>query len=343
MKHSVSGMRAQTDVDMQIEWQANSRIALVGSSGAGKTTLLRSIAGFESELSEHGSFQSLHPWQRSCSYLHQQPVMFAHQTVSQTFAFSAEHRHQRYADLPFNDWISWLGITELLNKKCSDLSGGQQQRVALIRALFCQPKLLLLDESFASLDRENVLQACRVIDDYSHLTNSGFILASHQDKPLRMLCREVVVVEDLKTKAIQPLFNVLNQQLGGQLKTTLTCHCVELEHQFLASTLEGQTLYAEQPEWWQPGLARFTLDASSVSISLADRAQTSLVNRLNVTIDSHQQHGSDHFKVWLTLGETGFWAIVSHWSWDRLGLHDGQSVFAEFKVGALEWSGQWFQ
>lgn len=340
MKVSVTGTLGKQPVHLQAQWQAGSRIALLGSSGAGKTTLLRAIAGFDSSLNITSDFSGQPAWQRSVSYIHQQSVMFPHLTVEQSFEFAATHRLASHGNLPFDDWIQWLDLTELLKKKSAQLSGGQQQRVALLRALFSQPELLLLDESFSSLDAERVTQACRVIDDYCQKTNAGFFMISHQDKPVRMLCHEAIQVENLQSSGVLPIFDALNKGQPDQLKTTLVGLCTGQEHHFLKSTLCDQVVYSSLPNEWQPGAARFTIDAHAISISLADRAQTSLVNRLAVIVGSHELHGLEHYRLWLTLGDIGFWAIVSHWSWQRLGLADQQKVFAEFKVGALEWAGQ---
>lgn len=340
MKVSVTGKLGSQRVNLQAQWQERSRIALLGNSGAGKTTLLRAIAGFESALSIASDFNGQSAWQRSVSYVHQQSVMFPHLTVEQSFDFAASHRRGNHEGLPFDDWIQWLDLTELLKKKSAQLSGGQQQRVALVRALFSQPTLLLLDESFSSLDADRVIQACRVVDDYCLKTNAGFFMISHQDKPVRMLCHEAIQIENLQSNGVVPIFDALNSGQPDQLKTTLVGLCTGQEHHFLTSTLSDQIVYSSLPSEWHEGAARFTIDAHAISISLAERAQTSLVNRLAVTIEKHEPHGLEHYRLWLSLGGIGFWAIVSHWSWQRLGLADQQKVFAEFKVGALEWAGQ---
>jgi ABC-type molybdate transport system ATPase subunit len=340
MKFRLFGTLALQQVDMFIQWQASCRIAVLGDSGAGKTTLLRALAGFDSSLSIETDFETKPIWQNAICYLHQHPVMFPHMSVQQSFHFASKHRQGTGQHLPFAQWAEWLEITPLLHQKSAELSGGQQQRVALLRALHSQPSLLLLDESFSSLDANMVVQACRVVDDYCRRTQAGFLLISHQDKPVRMLCDEAILVSELQSSEKTSIFEALNQWQADQLKTTLTGHCLDQDHRFLRTQVANQIVYSALPSQWQPGLARFTLDAHAISISLAERAQTSLVNRLQVTIMSHEQHDEDHFRLWLTCDDIGFWAIVSCWSWQRLGLMDQQLVFAEFKVGALEWEGQ---
>lgn len=340
MKVTVTGALGQLPVNLNAQWQAGSRIALLGDSGAGKTTLLRALAGFDTSFKVTGDLTQQAPWQRSVSYIHQHSVMFPHLTVEQSFKFAAKHRHGQLDNLPYDEWIEWLDLTELLNKKSIQLSGGQQQRVALVRALFSQPALLLLDESFSSLDASRVMQACRVVDDYCQRTQAGFFMTSHQDKPIRMLCCEAIQIDQLQSSVAMSIFDALNEGQPNQLKTTIIGLCHGQEHHFLQSTLADQVVFSSLPSHWRKGAARFTIDANAISISLADRAQTSLVNRLAVMIEKHEPYGAEHYRLWLTLGDVGFWAVVSHWSWQRLGLENQQKVFAEFKVGALEWAGQ---
>jgi ABC-type lipoprotein export system ATPase subunit len=75
-----------------------------------------------------------------------------------------------------------LGVASFMNKKAGILSYGQRQRMAIIRAM-CQPfELLLMDEPFSHLDKENIEKACSLIKTETELNRAGYIIASLGDR-----------------------------------------------------------------------------------------------------------------------------------------------------------------
>ncbi len=132
--------------------------ALVGPSGAGKTLLLETILGLK--RAESGSIVcmgvsmgSVPPERMRISYLPQDLALFPHMSVMENVAFCT-----RFLDGTGGDTVrriaGMLGIEHLLDRpSISTLSGGESQRVALARALVASPRLLVLDEPFAALDR----------------------------------------------------------------------------------------------------------------------------------------------------------------------------------------------
>ncbi|WP_165831946.1 ABC transporter ATP-binding protein [Aliidiomarina sp. B3213] len=136
---------------------------LLGPSGCGKTTLLRAIAGFEPVQS--GSItladklmsspaQLVPPEKREIGMVFQDFALFPHLNVGENISFglhkwSTGEKSQRVKQL-----LEYVGLEGYENRFPHQLSGGQQQRIALARALAPQPKLLLLDEPFSSLDAE---------------------------------------------------------------------------------------------------------------------------------------------------------------------------------------------
>ena len=136
---------------------------LLGASGCGKTTLLRVIAGFEKaqqgSVQLNGSLLSaakhfVEPEKRGIGMVFQDFALFPHLNIEKNVAFgldgfSPQEKQQRIAEM-----LELVGLSEMRKRYPHQLSGGQQQRVALARALAPQPKLLLLDEPFSSLDVE---------------------------------------------------------------------------------------------------------------------------------------------------------------------------------------------
>jgi len=153
------GVVAVNHVDLEIE--EGEIFSLLGPSGCGKTTLLRMVAGLENIdsgdiLIEGEVVNTIPPYKRDCSIVFQQLALFPHMTVSENIAFGLEERkvskpeiRQRVSDL-----LDLMGLGQMGNRRPNQLSGGQQQRVALARSLVLKPKVLLLDEPLASLDRK---------------------------------------------------------------------------------------------------------------------------------------------------------------------------------------------
>ena len=136
---------------------------LLGPSGCGKTTLLRAIAGFEPVATGNISLQqqvvssdSLQqaPEQRQVGMVFQDFALFPHLNVADNISFGLGHLSRPARKAKVQQLLQLVGLPDFAKRHIYQLSGGQQQRVALARALAPQPKMLLLDEPFSSLDTE---------------------------------------------------------------------------------------------------------------------------------------------------------------------------------------------
>lgn len=136
---------------------------LVGPSGCGKTTILRSIAGFETPAAGSIFLQQqevsnanwqLAPEQRKVGMVFQDFALFPHLTVADNISFGLRQQSKTDKAAKVAELLQLVGLPELGGRYIHQLSGGQQQRVALARALAPEPKVLLLDEPFSSLDTE---------------------------------------------------------------------------------------------------------------------------------------------------------------------------------------------
>ena len=146
-----------TGVDLHVP--AGSLTAILGPSGSGKTTLLRVLAGFEradagtvtiGSRVVDGPGVQVAPERRRIGYVPQEGSLFPHLTVAANVGFGLPRRHRRGPLIA--ELLEAVGLSGLGSRYPHQLSGGQQQRVALARALAIQPKIVLLDEPFASLD-----------------------------------------------------------------------------------------------------------------------------------------------------------------------------------------------
>ena len=156
-----------------------------GKSGIGKSTLFNIIAGLimpqngkimlDDVLLNDKNF-SLETEKRQVGYVFQDFALFPHINVKRNiqYAISSE-----VSEL-FDELISKLGLFELLDKMPHELSGGQQQRVALLRAILMKPKILLLDEPFSNLDKNNIDAAQKIISQIISLFDIPCLLISHE-------------------------------------------------------------------------------------------------------------------------------------------------------------------
>ncbi|RWR05479.1 ABC transporter ATP-binding protein [Paenirhodobacter populi] len=205
-------VKALDDINMAID--KHEFISLLGPSGSGKTTLLRIIAGLETPsagrvLIDGKDVTGQPPHQRGVAMVFQEFLLFPHRTVVENLSFPLRMLHLERGEIARR--VGWaleiLSLTGLENRYPRELSGGQQQRVALGRGLVASPKLLLLDEPLANLDRELRQEMEIEIRRYQKELGIPFIYVTHnQEEALSMSDRIAVMsmgdVEDFAERTI---------------------------------------------------------------------------------------------------------------------------------------------
>jgi iron(III) transport system ATP-binding protein len=150
---------------------------LIGPSGCGKTSLLRAVAGLErlaagriridgEVLADAATGQHLSPEARRIGMVFQDYALFPHLSVEANVDFGIRHLPSAQRRQRTQEVLDLVGLAHAARRAPHQLSGGQQQRIALARALAPNPRLLLLDEPFSSLDidlRERLAQELRAI------------------------------------------------------------------------------------------------------------------------------------------------------------------------------------
>jgi putrescine transport system ATP-binding protein len=147
--------------DVSLDVQRGEIFCLLGGSGSGKTTLLRMLAGFEIPTSgkiyiDGQDMCEIPPYDRPVNMMFQSYALFPHMTVEKNVAFGLEQERLGRQEIRrrVGEILEIVKMSSFLARKPHQLSGGQRQRVALARALVKRPKLLLLDEPLAALDRK---------------------------------------------------------------------------------------------------------------------------------------------------------------------------------------------
>jgi molybdate transport system ATP-binding protein len=180
-------------------------LVLFGSSGSGKTTILRCIAGLTtpdegSIVLDNQSYYSsqqkifLPPQHRQIGFMFQEYALFPHMSVKKNIWYGVK-QPKVLANPLYDKLMSVLKIEHLSFRYIDKLSGGEKQRVALARALMAEPKILLLDEPFSSLDNETRFELQAELKRMQELWNIPFILVTHDPEEARALGDQIFFLE----------------------------------------------------------------------------------------------------------------------------------------------------
>jgi molybdate transport system ATP-binding protein len=205
----VAALKKRDGFTLQAEFEAPTPgiVALFGRSGCGKTTLVNIISGLlaadearieldDVVLADTRAGISVPVERRRIGYVFQDARLFPHFSVLGNLRYGLKRAVVSPRQLiDFDEVVSLLGLSRLLNRRPHQLSGGERQRVSLGRALLSQPQLLLLDEPLASLDiarREEVLPYLQALRDRLSLP---MVYVSHQLEEVLQLATHVVLME----------------------------------------------------------------------------------------------------------------------------------------------------
>lgn len=344
--------------ELNVEFELDFRqgiIGLTGPSGCGKTTLLRVIAGLENrylgqvslnELVLFGDGVNLPPEKRHIGMVFQQAIFFDHLDVLGNLNFGLKRARSKQFSL--EQVIDWCGLETLVHHKAHQLSGGQKQRVALARALLNNPTMLLLDEPLTGIDVASRTQLIAVLHQVFQQTGLPMVMVSHQLNDIRLLCRQLLLMEQGKISAFGDTLALLNQYQTGQLlehniTATITCRVSEFDDDCQTVTrldFEQQQIelaYGYSLEVGQQVMA--VINAQDVSVCLSRPMDSSIVNCLAVTIDKITRLACSHQLLHLRVGQQFIFAKVTGQSVKRLQLSEGINVFAQFKANALNYLG----
>jgi len=177
-------------------------IHLSGDNGAGKTTLMKILAGLDKPCSGQVSVTpNVHRWWKKrlhpqVIYLHQTPYIFAG-AVADNLAYGLKIRRQCHADISkkVSDALAWSRLEPLAKQPAHSLSGGEKQRLALARAWLLEPKILLLDEPTANLDKQSLEAVAELVADLLQ-SSTSVMVSSHQKNQVTQQCKRHVHLAD---------------------------------------------------------------------------------------------------------------------------------------------------
>jgi molybdate transport system ATP-binding protein len=192
-------------LDVAFEAPTPGVVALFGRSGAGKTTAIDLIAGLlqpdtgriaiDGELLFERGGIDVPPEKRRIGYVFQDARLFPHLSVRGNLRYGEQRAPGRARSIGLDEIVELLGLRELLGRRPQRLSGGERQRAAIGRALLAQPRLLLLDEPLAGVDRARREEVLPYLERLRDRFRIPIVYVSHQFEEVLRLATHVVLLE----------------------------------------------------------------------------------------------------------------------------------------------------
>jgi putrescine transport system ATP-binding protein len=194
-----SGVTAVNNISLDI--YRGELFTILGGSGSGKTTLLRMLGGFARPtdgkiLIDGADMTDVPPYLRPVNMMFQSYALFPHMTVKQNIAYGLKKEKvpaSEIADRVAN-MLELVRLPKLAERKPDRLSGGERQRVALARALIKRPKLLLLDEPLAALDKKLREHTQFELMNLQEELGITFIVVTHDQEEAMTLSTRIAVM-----------------------------------------------------------------------------------------------------------------------------------------------------
>ncbi len=218
-------------------------LAIVGPSGCGKSTLLQIAAGLarasRGSVRFHGKEVTAPP--PGIVYLFQQygKSLFPWRTVLDNVAFAVEHRPgmtRAVARASSRSYLDMVGLGDFAGHYPAQLSGGMQQRVTIARALAAQPRVLLMDEPFSSVDALTRLDLHALVQDLWRKHGFTAVLVTHDADEAIFLADRIAVLSARPSRVVRMLETGLPRP-RDRLETPEMPRYLELRHELLAMLL----------------------------------------------------------------------------------------------------------
>ena len=354
--HSLSAelrlTRGDFHLDVTCRVAPSGMTGVYGPSGAGKSTLLRCLAGLEPHCkgtvrlgpdhwqdTARGVF--VPPHRRGVGVVFQDSRLFSHLDVRGNLRYG--HRRTRTERRStFDDVVQCLDLAVLLPRLPHSLSGGERQRVALGRALLAQPRVLLLDEPLAALDRRRKRDMLPYLARLrAELAIPMLYVSHHVDELIE--CDDLLVLEQGRLVASGPLPDLLarldltlaqDEDAGALITATVAEHDDAYHVTQLAIGTQRLIVGSQSAEIGTR--LRLRVHARDVAIGLEPPRRSSLLNIIAAHIvEIAQTAQAGHVLVKLEIEGQTLLARITRKSAEGLALRAGMPVYALIKSVAL--------
>ena len=188
--------------DLTLDIEKGELFCLLGASGCGKSTLLRMLAGFEQPSAgrieiDGQNMAGVAPADRPVNFMFQNYALFPHMNVADNIGYGLRRAGMRGQSLNgrIEALLKLVRLQGYEDRKPNQLSGGQRQRVALARALARQPKLLLLDEPLAALDKKLREDTQFELVDIQETLGTTFMVVTHDQEEAMTLAGRIGIMD----------------------------------------------------------------------------------------------------------------------------------------------------
>lgn len=187
----------------------NEITVIFGPSGSGKSTLIRLLAGLEipdsgfikiknETVFDSNSKINLNIQKRKFGYLPQQECLFPQLNILQNVIFGAKHLSQKKSVEKALNLLHDFELSAYAKSSPQQISGGQRQRAALARTLISEPRMLLLDEPFSSLDQSSRIKMGQILLDIQKKYSIPVVIVTHDREEAFALAAHLIIMDQGK-------------------------------------------------------------------------------------------------------------------------------------------------
>ncbi|UPK07864.1 ABC transporter ATP-binding protein [Bradyrhizobium sp. 170] len=335
---------------LSLEIRAGEFFALLGPSGCGKTTLLRMLAGFETPdegriLLGGRDIAPVLPHERPVNMMFQNYALFPHLNVRDNIAFGLKRAGMPRAaiDTRVAEMVALVKLGGMEKRKPDQLSGGQKQRVALARSLARRPKVLLLDEPLAALDKKLRESTQLELMELQRRLGMTFIIVTHDQEEAMTMANRIGVMDAGRLQQVatpRDLYEAPASRWVAEFVGDVNLFDGEVSshehHRLTVATRDGGAIVVAEPR--QPitkPVVTVAIRPEKVKLSrrgpASDAVNSQAINRLEgVVTDVGYLGGSTVYKIKLDSGAVVRASMANTARLDIDTLSAGQRVVAWF-------------